>query len=49
MACDSNEMPVTGPPIQTKDDEEFKALSAQFKKCKTAEEIGTTAGRFVSG
>lgn len=44
-----DEMPVTGSPIQTQDNEEFEALSAKFKACKTVEEIGKTAGHFVRG
>ena len=43
-----DQMPVTGSSIQTVDDEGFKALSAKFEACKTAEEIGKTAGYFVS-
>jgi hypothetical protein len=41
-------MPITGLPIEPKDDEEFKDPDAKIKGCKTAEEIGSTAGYFVS-
>jgi hypothetical protein len=41
-------MPVTGSPIEPKNREESDALEAKLKACKTAKEIGSTAGVFVS-
>lgn len=43
-----DEMPVTGSLIQPKNKEESDALEAKLKAYKTAKEIGSTAGIFVS-